>query len=243
MKRLPAGRWTPAALVALVALLFGGGAFALAKTSGGGTISACAKKHGGALCVARKCAKRDKKLTWNKVGPAGARGPAGAAGNQGPTGPTGPQGPGAKTLAFDANATAGPTPTVVGTVLGVTIYADCKIPSGLPAGRTELETFLQTSDGSWTAGFGSVTNDNGTDETFSGRADVPAGTLTSPAPAANVIADPATAPTPTKEADEHLDILQTLPQKGHMVWHLSAKTTFDPASQQCHLTIQSFPSS
>jgi hypothetical protein len=244
LKRLTEGRWTPVPLVAIVAVLIGGGAYALADGgSGDATITACVHKKGGALYVARKCGKGDKKLSWNQVGPAGAPGAAGPTGAQGPTGPAGAagspgttvsQGAGATTLRFDANATASPTPTVLGTVLGVTISADCTIPA---TGQAKLETFLKTSDGSWTAGFASVSDDNGTSNTASSRAEIPAGTLVSPAVAANITADAA-----GNESNEHLDILQTAPQSGHMLWHLTAKTTTSPASQQCHLAVESFPS-
>jgi len=244
MKRLTEGRWTPVPLVAIVAVLIGGGAYALADGgSGDGTITACVHKKGGALYVARKCGKGDKKLKWNEVGPAGAvglAGPAGAQGAAGPSGPTGapgpsgPQGPGAATLTFDAKASASPTPTVLGTILGVTISADCTIPA---AGQAELETFLKTSDGSWTVAFASVSDDNGTSDTTSSRYDIPAGTLVSPAPAANVTANAA-----GNESNQQLDLIQTAPQSGHMIWHLTAKTTTSPASQECHFVVESFPS-
>src|SRR3954447_9612076 len=74
MKRLTEGRWTTVPLVAIIAVLIGGGAYALADggSSGNGTITACVHKQGGGLYVARKCGKGDKKLSWNEVGPAGA---------------------------------------------------------------------------------------------------------------------------------------------------------------------------
>ena len=73
MKRLTGGRWTPVALVPIVAVLIGGSAYALASNGGSGTITACVHKQGGALYVARKCGKGDKKLTWNEVGRASCR--------------------------------------------------------------------------------------------------------------------------------------------------------------------------
>jgi hypothetical protein len=242
MRRLPGGRWTPAVLVAIVAMLLGGGAYALAASSGGGTITACVKKRGGALYVASKCGKREKKLSWNNVGPAGALGSRGLQGVQGPKGDTGAQGPGATTLTFDADATASPTPTVVGTVLGVTVSADCRIPATLPAGQAKLETLLQTAT-PWSAAFGAVSDTNGTNSTFSSRTDVAAGALTTPQPAASVSANPPDGSGPSGyESHEHLDLIQMVPQKGHVVWHLTAKTTATPASKKCQLVIQSFPS-
>jgi hypothetical protein len=96
MKRLLAARGTPAALVAVIALLAAGGGYALA--SGGGTIKACVTKGSNVLYTGH-CAKGDKKLSWSKVGPQGKQGPQGfqgiqgAAGVQGPRGNTGPAGP------------------------------------------------------------------------------------------------------------------------------------------------------
>ena len=85
-----------AAIVGVVVLLAAGGGYALASGSSK-KITACVHKHGGGL-YSGKCAKHDKKLTWNTTGPAG---PAGATGA---TGATGPQGPGATALVFNAPA-------------------------------------------------------------------------------------------------------------------------------------------
>jgi hypothetical protein len=70
------------ALVCASLLIAGGGAYALAS-SGGGTITVCVSHNGGSLYKAKKCAKRDKSLSWNRVGspgPQGGTGPAGMAG-------------------------------------------------------------------------------------------------------------------------------------------------------------------
>ena len=78
--------------VAVVTLAGGGGAYALAS-SNGGTITVCVKHTGGALYSAKKCARHDQQLSWNKQGPAGAtgsQGPAGVLGAQGAQGPAGP---------------------------------------------------------------------------------------------------------------------------------------------------------
>lgn len=85
-----------------VLLLAGGAAYALASSTPS-TITVCVKHTGGALYQAKKCAKHDSRLSWNKQGPAGARGVTGAIGATGPQGPkgdTGPQGPGATTFAM-----------------------------------------------------------------------------------------------------------------------------------------------
>jgi len=64
-------------LVGIAALvLAGGGAYALASATSSHTITVCVQHSGGALYKAKKCAKHDAKLTWNKQG---RRGPAGSA--------------------------------------------------------------------------------------------------------------------------------------------------------------------
>jgi hypothetical protein len=70
------------AALAAVAVLLAGGAYALASSSGG-TITVCVSHNGGALYKAKKCAKHDTKLSWNKVG---QQGPGGAPGANGAPG-------------------------------------------------------------------------------------------------------------------------------------------------------------
>jgi len=94
MKQLLAARGTSAAIVGVIALAAGGGGYALA--SGAGTITVCVRHNGGGLYKASKCAKRDKRLSWNQVGPrgsTGAPGAPGARGSAGQNGATGPVGP------------------------------------------------------------------------------------------------------------------------------------------------------
>src|SRR5215475_14160441 len=88
-------RISPAMGVALAALIVAvsGGAYAATNGSSGGTIRACVRRKGGTLYVARRCARRDRHLTWSIEGPRGpawARGAAGAGGSAGPPGPSGP---------------------------------------------------------------------------------------------------------------------------------------------------------
>jgi hypothetical protein len=78
--------------ITVLALAGAGGAYALAS-SNGGTITVCVKHTGGALYTAKKCARHDQQLSWNKQGPAGATGAQGPAGTPGPQGAQGPQGP------------------------------------------------------------------------------------------------------------------------------------------------------
>jgi hypothetical protein len=65
-----------------VSALLAGGTYALA--AGGGTIHACASKRNGALRLAHRCLKTEKRVSWNAAGPPGAQG------QQGVTGPAGP---------------------------------------------------------------------------------------------------------------------------------------------------------
>jgi hypothetical protein len=97
-------------VVAVCALLAVGGGYALASGGSGGTITVCVSHHGGALYKAKKCAKHDKKLSWNKVGPQGIQG------IQGQTGQTGPQGPGATTIVHTWAGAASPTQVPLGTI-------------------------------------------------------------------------------------------------------------------------------
>ena len=102
----------PLAVVAagIVVLLVAGGGYALA--SSGGTITVCVHKRSGGLYRARRCARRDGKLSWNIQGPRGvpgAQGPKGATGAAGPVTGTLPSGVTLKGT-FDINqpgATAG----------------------------------------------------------------------------------------------------------------------------------------
>jgi hypothetical protein len=75
-------------LVAIAAILIaGGGAYALAS-SRGSTITVCVNHKHGTLYKAKKCSRRDKKLSWNKQGRTGPRGATGLQGVQGSTGPS-----------------------------------------------------------------------------------------------------------------------------------------------------------
>ena len=83
MKRLSAIRATPAIVAGIVGLLIGGGGYAIAA-GGGGKVNACVHKANGDLYIKSKCQRRDRKISWSKVGPRGA---TGAAGRTGPAGP------------------------------------------------------------------------------------------------------------------------------------------------------------
>jgi len=83
-------RAVAAVLVAVVALTAGGVAYAASR--GGATISACVKHSDGVLYQAKRCGAKDKRLTWNRSGPAGPAGAVGAVGKTGATGATGQTG-------------------------------------------------------------------------------------------------------------------------------------------------------
>jgi hypothetical protein len=88
-------RPSAALVVSTVALIvaLGGTSYAAFTTSLSNSIVACVHHNGGGLYTARKCAKQDKRLTWNITGPHGAPGPPGQTGTPGATGATGPAGP------------------------------------------------------------------------------------------------------------------------------------------------------
>ena len=82
------------------------------------TISACVKSNGEITIMdaekAKKCKPHEHLLTWNEVGPVGAKGsqgPAGPKGSQGADGPAGPQGAQGEPGAQGAQGPAGPSGT------------------------------------------------------------------------------------------------------------------------------------
>jgi hypothetical protein len=86
-------------VIAFVALFvaLGGGAYAASGLVSGGTITGCAKSHGGPLTIVRaghKCPRHQVALTFDERGPAGKTGGAGPPGPRGATGPTGTEGTG-----------------------------------------------------------------------------------------------------------------------------------------------------
>jgi hypothetical protein len=80
-------------LVAVLALLLAGGAWAFGST--GGEIHACVKNVGGNIRIVaadEACKDNETGLQWNFEGPQGPRGDRGEVGPQGPPGPQGPSG-------------------------------------------------------------------------------------------------------------------------------------------------------
>jgi hypothetical protein len=86
MKRLL--KSTPGAAIAIgvLALIVAAAGGAYAASGGGGKITVCVSKSDGTLYKAKKCHKKDKKLSWNAAGPQGPAGSAGANGTNGVNG-------------------------------------------------------------------------------------------------------------------------------------------------------------
>ena len=93
---------SPAMALGLLIAVAATGGIALAASSGGPVLRACANKKTGALRLTAKCKRSEFHVSWNQAGPTGERGPRGfngvkglqgAAGGTGATGGTGPQGP------------------------------------------------------------------------------------------------------------------------------------------------------
>ena len=120
------------AAVATVVLVVGLSGFAIAQSSNSvAPINACAKKKGGALRVAGKCRKTERRVRWSTTGPQGAQGAPGKDGTAGKDGSAGTAG------AAGTNGTNGTN----GTTTGQTFYAEsigqgsnfgttCGAPSG-----------------------------------------------------------------------------------------------------------------
>ncbi|HEX4187366.1 MAG TPA: hypothetical protein VHY83_05650 [Solirubrobacteraceae bacterium] len=133
------------ALALLVGVAATGG-IALAASSGGPVIRACANKKTGALRVAAKCKRNERHVNWNQFGPSGERGPRGftgikglpgAAGVAGGTGPQGPAGPGANS--FDM--TFAEETTLTAPLNGIVATAFCN------AAKKEVTVSVQTASG------------------------------------------------------------------------------------------------
>jgi hypothetical protein len=175
------------------------------------------------------------------TGPAGPKGPKGANGATGPRGPkgdagakgdVGPQGPGATTLTYDAAASASPTPTAVGTVLGVTFSAECSIPL---VGQAEVKLFVVTSNGSLRWDVGTEATDNSTNEGRSTSVNAPVGTILAPTQIAG-----ATANAGGSQSDHNSQIVELAPARGYLNLHVTAST--QNSTQTCHVSVMAFPS-
>jgi hypothetical protein len=132
--------------VSVVALLAASGGLAVAASSSGPVIRACADKKTGVLRLASKCRRGERSISWNQVGPvgparkAGATGSAGAAGAIGATGAQGLQGPGAISFATTLERGTGIT-TLATFSNGLKAVGEC-----LAGGEEAL--LVETADGS-----------------------------------------------------------------------------------------------
>jgi hypothetical protein len=83
-----------AATLALVFAMSGGAIAATGGFSSGGSLRACANAEGRIklLKSSEHCKRGQKSVSWNQVGPAGAKGASGPQGVGGPQGASGPQG-------------------------------------------------------------------------------------------------------------------------------------------------------
>jgi hypothetical protein len=252
MHRHLAHRPSPAMVVALIALFvaFGGGAYAatqLPKNSVGST----QLKKGAVTPTKLSSAAQTMFSTAGPKGPAGATGatgPRGDRGAQGPkgdsgdsgqkgdtglTGETGQPGPGATVLSWDGVASASPTPTTIGTMLGVNFSAVCAMPAPEEA---KVEVLISTSDGSLRWDVGTEASDDGTSEGRSTSINVPPGSILAPMTVAAAVA-PATG----GRSDHNSQIVELGPGRGYLNLHVTATTTTGPPTQTCHVSVMSFP--
>src|SRR5262249_6124649 len=150
----------------------------------------------------------------------------------GPRGDTGPHGPGALTLNYDATATASPPLTTIGTVVGDTFSAECKISLGAP----EVLVYVVTSDGSLRWDTGTEATDNGTNPARSTSATPQGGSLLVRVEVASAPADPT-----DPQSDHQSEIIQLKPLPAYLNLHTAATTA--GSSQTCHFSVMAFPSS
>ncbi len=133
-------------------------------------------------------------------------------------------------LTFDADATASPSKTTLGTALGDTWAAECVLDSG----HADLLIFLKTIDGSWSWQLGQETNGSpGTANALYTNA--PAGTFSV---AAQVGEDDGGAAPHNFELEDQG--VQLAPVTGYLTLHVAVLDTTAPA-HTCHLTISATP--
>ena len=109
---------SPAMAIACAALLAATGGLAIAATSRSSpVIRACANKKTGALRLAIRCKRNERRVSWNQIGPAGGKGERGSRGlvglkglpgAVGGPGGAGPQGPHTRWIAVQVITKCGP---------------------------------------------------------------------------------------------------------------------------------------
>jgi hypothetical protein len=151
-RRLSSLTRSPAMALAFLMLLATTGALAVAASSSNPVIRACANKKTGALRIANRCRRNERRISWNQTGPqgasglrgftgpkgsTGARGSTGVTGATGAAGPEGPSGPGARTFTTTvAQETSGVTVANLGN--GAIVKASCN--GSLKTVELDLET-------------------------------------------------------------------------------------------------------
>jgi hypothetical protein len=115
-----------AVLLLAALVLCGTAGYAIAQSQSAPALKTCVKKKGGALRVASKCRKGERKVTLAQVGPAGAAGTAGTAGATGAAGTAGPSGGAGATGPVGPQGAPGPPGTAGadGSSSGETLYDD-----------------------------------------------------------------------------------------------------------------------
>lgn len=126
-------------VIAVLALVVAAAGGALAASGGGGKITVCVSKGDGTLYQAKKCQKKDKKLSWNAKGKQGPAGPAGKNGTNGTNGANG--------------AAAGLSVKQSGTVVELTETPTTVVSLKLPAGSFIVQGKTQVGGSATSAGY------------------------------------------------------------------------------------------
>ena len=251
MRRLLFRRPSPAMIVACLALFvaLAGGAYAatrLPKNSVGPAQLKAGAVTPPKLSAAAKTAlakpgpkgepgSRGPEGPRGDIGPrgdSGAKGDQGSKGDVGPKGDSGQPGPGAKTLVWDETAAETPALKPIGTLLGDTFSAECKIPG---VGEAEVKVFIQTADGSLHWDLGSESTDNGVSLGRAASLNAPAGTVSTPTQFGEAHANSG-----GSSADHNSQIVQLGPTRGYLNLHEIAST--QGGHQTCHVSIMGFAS-
>jgi len=149
---------SPAMAISVAALLAASGGLAVAASSSGPVIWACANKKTGVLRLASKCRRGQRSVSWNQVGPAGVAGrtgATGAAGAVGATGAQGLQGPGATSLSTTIADGITLQPLAV-LSNGVTVQGNCNHSTALQIKTTSGLGNLQVSGTGFESGAAAV---------------------------------------------------------------------------------------
>lgn len=137
--------------------------------------------------------------------------------------------PAGKILTYDANAVSGsPTPTSIGTVLGITYGAACTTTGT----NASLGLYIKTTDGSWNVDYDYITDEDALIAQDARKINFPAGTLP------NSLQQVDSRIAASSEGEGHLDMVQLKPLPGQVTWH---ESVFPGATPSCHLLVQGLP--